>query len=168
MAATLNGGSNVSYKAFFSPDGRFVVTKAFSEKAQLRRVMDGKLMSVLKGHKDNIRDVAFSPDGKLVATASDDKTTMVWIVPDGEQVATLKGKRDSIYSVRFSSDGKLLITASDDGVAQVWNSSDWNLIFGIRGRRDSNDDTYITAVLSPDNRFLITASRDNNQGVANF
>lgn len=54
----------------------------------------------LKGHEDNIWDVAFSSDGNMLVTASEDTTIKLWSL-DGNLLRTFKGHSDRVNAITF-------------------------------------------------------------------
>jgi WD40 repeat protein len=40
--------------------------------------LDGRLLGVLEGHRDDVRAVAFSADGRWLASGSTDTTAVIW------------------------------------------------------------------------------------------
>ena len=60
-----------------SEDGRYVALA--QEDGQVRVCgVDGRLLAVLEGHRDDVRAVAFSADGGLLASGSSDTTALIW------------------------------------------------------------------------------------------
>ncbi|HBE19140.1 MAG TPA: hypothetical protein DEG17_05830 [Cyanobacteria bacterium UBA11149] len=109
---------------------------------------------VLRGHKDDVRDVTFSPDGELIATASNDRTVKIWN-RGGKLLYTLKGHRDRIYSVTFSPDSQTIASASRDDTVRLWHR-DGKLIKVLTG----HSDWVLGIAFSPDSKRLASASRD--------
>lgn len=109
---------------------------------------------VLRGHKDDVRDVTFSPDGELIATASNDRTVKIWN-RRGKLLYTLKGHRDRIYSVSFSPNSQTIASASRDGTVRLWHR-DGKLIKVLTG----HSDWVLGISFSPDSERLASASRD--------
>src|SRR5215475_6650061 len=64
--------------AFFSPDGRLVVTASFDTTARIWDAETGKELVVLAGHRQILQSARFSPDGQRVVTASHDATARIW------------------------------------------------------------------------------------------
>ena len=51
---------------------------------------DGRLLSTLSGHTEDVNSVAMSANGRLVASAADDKTIRVWQLPGPRLLALLQ------------------------------------------------------------------------------
>ena len=75
----------------------------------------------LKGHTENVMNMALDLSGKILATVSADKNIKTWDVQTGERLNTLSGHSACINSVNFNYDGSLLASASDDGTIRVWD-----------------------------------------------
>ena len=113
-------------------------------------------MLALKGHADEVWDVAFSPDGKRLATASLDNTARVWDLSTGRTVLTLTNHTDGVYGIAYSPDGTRLATASRDGTAKIWDATTGQELFTLRGHTS----TLIRVTFSPDSKYLVSASQD--------
>jgi WD40 repeat protein len=111
---------------------------------------------VLRGHTDNVTDVAWSPDGLLLATASGDRTARIWNSVGGGEVAVLRGHQDWVAGVAWSPDRRRLATASYDGTFRIWDAATWAELMAVR----AHDDTLRRIAWSPDGRRLATASDD--------
>ena len=87
--------------------------------------MEGRQVSALKGHSDEIKDAAFAPDSKYIVTASLDHTARVWDT-EGKELQTLAGHKAGVVKASFSPDGKYILTASDDHTARLtpWRVED--------------------------------------------
>jgi WD40 repeat protein/formylglycine-generating enzyme required for sulfatase activity len=78
---------------------------------------------VLKGHSDNVGNVAFSPDGKRIVSSSNDKTLKVWDAETGKEMLTLKGHSGIVTSGAFSPDGKRIVSCSmEDTMLRIWDA----------------------------------------------
>lgn len=61
----------------FSEDGQSVALG--NANGQVRVCgLDGRLLGVLEGHRDDVRTVAFSADGRWLASGSSDTTALIW------------------------------------------------------------------------------------------
>ncbi|NEP21705.1 AAA-like domain-containing protein [Moorena sp. SIO3I6] len=117
----------------------------------------------LKGHPDQVTNVAFSRDGQTLATASDDNTPIIWDLEDNKIIAVLKGHQDKVKSLAFSPDGQRLATASFDKTAIIWDKKG-NQLAVLKGHRDS-----VTSVaFSWDGQKLATGSQDGTARIWNL
>ncbi|TDB86777.1 hypothetical protein E1264_16665 [Actinomadura sp. KC216] len=111
---------------------------------------------VLRGHADEVWDVAWSPDGERVATASRDRTARIWRAADGAEETVLDDHTDWVRAVAWSPGGDLLATASDDRTVRIreWRGGAEPLV--LRG----HEDTVRAVAWSPDGERVASASHD--------
>ncbi|MGP4022322.1 nSTAND1 domain-containing NTPase [Actinomadura sp. 3N407] len=109
---------------------------------------------VLRGHTDEVWDVAWSPDGGRVATASSDRTVRIWNGGDGAEETVLRGHGDSVRAVAWSPDGERLASASDDRTVRVHGRDDAEPLV-LRG----HEDTVRSIAWSPDGERLAGSSQ---------
>jgi dynein assembly factor with WDR repeat domains 1 len=85
-------------------------------------------MQTLRGHKDEVLDIAFNSTGTLylfillgtrLVTASADSTARVYNVHTGECISDLKGHSGEISKVSFNPSGNQIITGSADCTAKI-------------------------------------------------
>jgi WD40 repeat protein len=74
----------------YSPHGRSVLAAAGSA-IEIWDALGGALLTMLEGHRGNVRNAAWSPDGGLVASSSWDETVRVWDPGTGRILASLEG-----------------------------------------------------------------------------
>jgi WD40 repeat protein/flagellar biosynthesis GTPase FlhF len=148
----------------FSPDGRLVLTASGDEMARLWKVGDGRLLHLLKGHTDYVRDAEFSHDGKFVVTASDDHDGRIWSVATGKTLSILRGHLRGPQTASFSRDGRWVVTSG--GIAAgLWDTSTGRF-FAPTGLaadpflRGHASGPLASAVFDPDSRRVLTAGAD--------
>lgn len=84
-----------------------------------------KPSTTLRGHNNNITDLAWSPDGALLASASLDNTVIVWDASSGHRVRTLAAHENYVKGVAWDPIGSFLASQSDDRSVRVWRCEDW-------------------------------------------
>lgn len=99
----------------------------------------GRMVALLKGHRDGINALSFSLDGRLLISGSNDAKAMIWDIGafsrDGglfpqTEVPILKprhvlsGHSRQIYAVAFTPDGTRAVTGSFDHDLRLWRVAD--------------------------------------------
>jgi WD40 repeat protein len=152
----LRGHADIVYGAWWSADGRRVVTASEDGTARVWDAAGGTLVATLSGHRAKVGAASFSPDGMRVATASDDGTARLWDAATGAPVATLEGHTGWVAAAAFSPDGGRLVTAGQDGTARVWDAADGAPRAVLRGHLGP----VRTARFSADGARVLTGSDD--------
>ncbi len=96
----------------FSPDDRWL---AVSQKGNVIRVFDlrdGRQVTEIRGHTDEVPFLSFSANGSLLASASLDRTVRLWRLPTGEPAGPPLEHRWPVLRVLLTDDGQRLITGS--------------------------------------------------------
>ena len=98
-------------------------------------VSTGQCINTLRGHNDEILDVAFNATGSKLVTASADGTARVYNTLTGACQAILIGHEGEISKVSFNPQGTKIITASSDRTCRVWDveSGDSLQVLEIQG-----------------------------------
>jgi WD40 repeat protein len=139
-----------------SPDGTRILTAGRNGIVQVWNAETGRPISppIPVG---GLWTVTFSPDGGRVLTGGEDQTARVWDAQTGEPVTPPMRHQSRVADASFSADGRFVVTGSVEG-GRVWDAATGRLLTvpvlpaprGGWGR----------AVLSRDNRRLITADHD--------
>src|SRR6266700_28742 len=90
-----------------------------------------KLQHTLRGHTEEIRQIAWSPDGRLLASGSNDQTVRLWDVTTGRQIRALEGHTDDISGISFSADSRILASKSGDGTVRLWKVDTWEEVISL-------------------------------------
>ena len=146
----------IIYQLAFSPDGRHALAAAQNRVAYLIDV-ETKRLTPLRGHSDQVAQVAFFPNGKRMVSGSWDGDVIFWDVATQRQQHVLKSGPRSVQSLRISKDGATLITAGLDGIARVWSTSSYKMLRELDHGAGS-----ARAEVSPDGRHIVTVGRLGN------
>jgi WD40 repeat protein/serine/threonine protein kinase len=143
--------------AWFSPDGRRVVTANDDNTARVWDAATDQPVTPPLKHNAVVRHAAFSPDGRWVVTASEDQTAQVWDAATGQPVSPPLKHNGVVVYASFSPDSRRVVTGSEDQTARVWDAASGQPITPPL----KHDGEVAHAAFSPDGSRLVTASRDN-------
>jgi WD40 repeat protein/serine/threonine protein kinase len=154
----LTGHSESVPSAFFSTDGKRIVTAGGSDKtAKIWDANTGQSLLTLKGHTNYVGFASFSTDGARVVTASLDKTTKIWDANTGKLLLTLKDDPHYVTTAAFSPDGAWVVTTGGDApTAKIWDANTGKVIRILKGHTGE----VIFAAFSPDGARIVTTSSD--------
>lgn len=111
----------------FSPDGTKLATTSsrnllrywqFDIGQEVPQMVVAPLSFYLKGHLDDVADVAFRPDGQQVVLASVDGNASVWAVDSG---SLLTAEADNVSSMVLIDDDATLLTVNNTGMLRAWD-----------------------------------------------
>jgi WD40 repeat protein len=142
-----------------SKDNSRIMTTSYDSTA---RVFDfsGKELLSIKGHKAILWASDISSDNSMFLTSGSDYKVRVWDSL-GNCISTLSGHDFDVYSVKFSPDDSMVLSSGGDNTARLW-TTDGKLqkIFEIKEDNRFSVSIIISAVFSPDGRYVLTAAND--------
>jgi WD40 repeat protein len=142
----------IASSAFFSPDGRHIVTTSDDDTVRVWEAATSKLVRALKGYAGS--RAAFSPDSQRVFT-TDSATVRIWDFATGRTISVLKSHY-GFAGVIFNNDGSRLLTsaAAEDNTVRLWDVS--AAMIALEGHTRPTT----SAAFSPDGRRVVTTSYD--------
>ena len=145
--------------ASMSPCGKYIITTSEDSIARIFTINGDEIKSIT-GHHAFLHHAAFSPDCEKIATAGGDGNVMIWDTT-GNNLATIEALDGDVYYTSFSADGKRIVIAGDDIAAKIY-TPEGNLITTLEIREDPRFaiSVFLTAVFSPDGRYILTSSID--------
>ncbi len=144
---TVNNGGNQRFRIAFSPDGKYLVigrSSDMDESPGLKRnpveeekvlqeyaigiwsISEGKKVTELVGHKQDVPFAIFSSDGKYIVSASEDKTVKLWDFATNKEIKTFSGIMGEIKYLTLSKNSKYIgavIEESEKLVTLIWDFS---------------------------------------------
>ena len=147
----------------FSPDGRWVVTASDDNTARVWDAATGEPVSAPMVHNNRVESVVFSPDGRRIVTASGFYAS-VWDVTTNQLVFVPVASENELKSATFSSDGEHILTVSwgYNGRTPFVHALVLDATTGKPLSLPIKIESSHSAVFSPDGRWVVTVSDDNN------
>jgi WD40 repeat protein len=119
---TFSGYStHIKSRVAYSPNGVFLAAAMANNTIAIFNAGSGRETRVLRGHIDEVYDLAFSPNGQHLVTASLDGTTRIWDLVTGRELA---------QSIGFSNGEWITITPDGYYAASVWGDRYFNVRVG--------------------------------------
>jgi WD40 repeat protein len=140
----------------FSPDSRRVIGGTRRGEVKVRDAATGAELLTLKGHAEQVVDVACSRDGRWIASASYDSTVNVWDATTGSLKATFPGHNERALGVAFSPDGRRVASSSDDRTLRLFVTDKGEEALILRGHMGPVH----CVAFSPDGRRIASGGWD--------
>ncbi|MBN1991575.1 MAG: protein kinase [Anaerolineae bacterium] len=124
---------------------------------------------VLPGHTAAVTTIAISPDNGWLVSGSDDTTIRLWNLRSGSASATplvLSGHEGAITALAVSPNSRWLVSGSGDNTGRLWNvvsllDADTSDPADSSILLRSHEGAISDIVISPNSRWLVTASSDH-------
>lgn len=144
----------------YLPDGR-LLTSTPDGRVLVVRPDTGAVLTELVGHEHYVFDADFYAAGRQLATASTDMTVRIWDLDSGTERLRLEHQAQMLM-VRHALDGQRVVAiGTQHAEAWLWDVGTGELIATLSGHKQP-----LTGIrVSPDGRWLITASMDESTRV---
>jgi WD40 repeat protein/transcriptional regulator with XRE-family HTH domain len=145
-------------RLFVSPDGKVVLTQAFSDNIVRLWSLGETITEVQSLPIDDTIfsfSVAFSSDNKYILIGDSGGMVLVWDMVSGQVVQRLKGHTSAVTGITFSPDGASALTGSADKTVRLW---DWRT--GTELLRLSQPSQVFASAFSVDGRYVLAGAND--------
>jgi len=148
---------------FFSQNGTHLITIS-GHTVRIWNAGNGQLLSILRGHKKEVKHWAFSPDSTYFVMAGADSIARIWKVNSDLLLQVLPEKHENqiiqlslSQSTAFSFDGTRIITSyQKPHIARIWDTKG-KLIAELPGHSERINHV----AFNHDNSRVVTASEDH-------
>jgi WD40 repeat protein len=116
----------------------------------------GKMLMLLKGHRDEVTSICLSTDEQFIFSGSTDNTVKLWEIATGKCLYTFEGHTGGVSSLCLSIDNNFCLSGSSDGTLKLWDIATKLCIRTFEGHTNR-----VTAVsLSVDGLYALSGSND--------
>lgn len=152
--------------------GSMAITGSMDRTARIWDLRNGQCVSCLRGHTDEVLDVAFSNDRFYAATGGADSKACLYdlrfLTIDqpalyGETISSndaekiLEGHQSEISQVKFNPAGTHLLTVSADSTARIYRTDTGECTQTLEG----HDDEIFSCAFNYHGNVIVTGSKDN-------
>ncbi len=141
--------------AAVSPDAAFLVSADSNGDVKFVDLVNHKLLSRQRAHRDHARAVVYSPDGRFVATGAED--IVLWDAATRTKLVRLEHAA-IVWSLAFSPDGRWLVSTHGDGAVLLWDVTERERVANF----NEHSAPVRAVAFSQDGRFAASASEDRS------
>ena len=157
---SLTGHADTVSAIAFSSDGDQLATGSVDKTVILWDAKSGEMLSILNGLPDSITQLAVGPDGTRLGISGFEGIVRVWDITADQEVMSIEAISEA--PLAFNSDGHQLLTSWWNGnAAQLLNIDTGEDLFILSGHTNA----LFALIFSPDNKRIVTASRDRTARV---
>ncbi len=128
LTQTIRLGNKRVEDAFFSPNGRHIVTLSSNNSIELHSRQTGKRLRVIPTQEHEAVSLVLHPGGELAATGGRDDTIRVWDTRSTLTRGVLRGHLSDVVSLSLDVTGEMLLSGSQDGAMILWNMKNQKLL----------------------------------------
>jgi small GTP-binding protein len=150
---------NASITAYaFSPDGKRALTGSSDADVRLWHLETGRCLSVLKGHRDEVRSLVWSADQRRALSGSLDETLRLWDVEEKRCVRVFRGHTSRVWDVAWTAGGHRALSCSGtpENSVRLWDVETGRCLRVLEGHTAG----VYSVVSSTDQRLALSCSDD--------
>jgi len=150
------GHSHIVNTAFYSEDGRYIVSSSWDMSVKLWDVASMREAATFSGHTDRVNYAVTSRDNRLIASASRDGTVRIWDTKTGKEILRLE---EEANTVEFGADDKTIITTRGDELKE-WNAKTGKLVRAFSKERAKNIQPSSAMAFNRDRKYMALGAWD--------
>jgi WD40 repeat protein/tRNA A-37 threonylcarbamoyl transferase component Bud32 len=159
IVATMKGHESPPVMLCYSADGTRLISGSHDGTVRVWNTSTGEQVYKVTGHRQPVGKAELSRDHRrLVTFGWQTKTAILWDGKTGKPIAALGGHEQDLAWANFNGKGDQVLTVEHYPSCQMrlWSAETGRLVAVLKG----HEDQLTTHQFSPDDRRIITASRD--------
>ncbi|KAJ1978820.1 60s ribosome biogenesis protein mak11 [Dimargaris cristalligena] len=127
IGSLLQHNGTITALRFFSKT--HMISASEDQTIRVWRTKDWECLTVFKGHKDRVNDVAVHPTGRLAMSVSKDRTLRLWNLLTGRKASVNKIYKEGL-AVQWDTSGKRYVVLSEREIT-IYNVADASVLHNI-------------------------------------